>query len=362
MDEFFTDYRMEALERPLDPPADRIAPPEDNPFPKWLRFGVNLAGTWTRAREPELWPRDFNYNPMLIYLTGRRRDQAPEDWIALTPWILLSLLEALVALGILGGPVLNRVLNLFVSGSFSLSPFSGDFGRVLRLLLAAPLMLAPVVGLLSMLLVRRHLVRLFQTVSVHQVAVTRLTPAQILHGIVIRPLAVLSVGCLFNTLLWIPHLLALGIETKSIGSFLYYVIAGSFLLMLRWTLFTSCLIAGAALAIRAHFFFSSPGEAASRMMMDWARRMALPLVLLWGLFLFPLSGALLIIPQVLFSLLVLGYYVTLGFSAEGVIRWTADHSREWWVLSGDEPAEGIPRWIWARWRSLDPKAPEVPLP
>lgn len=324
-----------------DPLPEEIAPPEDNPFGPGMRWAVRLAGSATRISEPALWPREFNFNPMLIYLTGRRRDRWMEDAMGFVPWVVLSFAEAIAAFG-----------------AFDVT----QFGALLGVLAIGPLLLAPFVGLLSMRVVARGLDQSFHSVSFDQIVMSRLGADQILHGLVIRPLAIQTLGCLLNAALWIPHLLVASMRSsETVAAFLYQIAAGFLLLLLRWTLFTSCAMEGAALAARALCFIQSPSQAFLRTWLDWMKRMLIPMAVLVAMLaltrLFFMLAPLLVVA----CLLILAYYVRLGFNAEEVLRWVGRYSDFWWMVSGEEGAF-TPSLGGTGWRSPDPEFRDVPQP
>jgi len=339
MNKFITDFRRP--DAPEDPLPEEIAPREDNPLRGWLRWGMVVAGSWTRISEPALWPREFNHNPMLVYLTARRQGQHLEDWLGLAPWILLSLFEFGLTVAIVDPT---------------------QFGEVLKPLAVLPLLAAPFVGLWSLRMTARSLNETFRRISFDQIAVTRLSGAEVLHGLAIRPLAVQTMGCLLNTLLWLPVLVAgVSANTGSTVGFFYQIAAGVGLLLLRWTLFSSCIMEGTALAARACCFIRSEPVAYVRMWVDWARRMLIPMAILVVLAILTMAILILAVPLAFGAVIVLAYYVRLGFTAEDVMRWVATYSMDWWPLALEEK-EFAPTLPWSRWRSPDPEFTYVPQP
>lgn len=312
-----------------------VVPEEDNPLRGLRRVGADLL-------HPELWPALARINPVLAYLTARRRGATTEDWMGCVPWIVVGAFNAWVFLAAPGGAA-------FLVGAIMLE------------LAVLPVLLAACTGCVVGMHIR-HSLRAF---PFEELMTTPLRPENIVQGLTVRPMAVQAAVGLFFILLHVPLIILAEIRvagTPGLFGFLYAMLYLPLLTMLL----KAAVELGGALGARAHFCIRDAGTATVRTFVDLALvlvvRVCVPAVVLAVVVHVALLGG---IAAPLFLLLfagLLGFgvlaipvwlYGRLREDAVGAMQWTCDHPEEWWVNELNEHGRYVrERDVLTRWSHM----------
>ncbi|MEQ8821159.1 MAG: hypothetical protein RLY93_13030 [Sumerlaeia bacterium] len=168
-------------------------------------------------------------NPVVLHITGRRRGFLAEDVVALTPWVLLSIVEVVYILANWGFQSPMALLPLALAEGFLAPPLAGfaaGFAQVF------------------------HARNVRGIVPLEQLAVTKIRGEELTDGLAARPVQLQTLALLANTQI---ILLLFLVNVLSGGGFwvmwptLLWVVG---FLVLRWLFAQGSLHVGSALALR----------------------------------------------------------------------------------------------------------------
>ncbi len=290
-----------------DAPPELVVPVEDNPLAGWRGIGLRLLSD-------QIWPSEILHNPLMAYLTGRRRGRLLEDLLGSALWVVVAFTDILC---------------------FGLAIKSGDPLVFIPIGCAQLVILPSLVGIWSELMVALHIRRTIGTVPFEELVVTRMTSSEIAHGLAVRPLALQSTLIVAEASLHVTlALLTLtnSVVTTSAGRgaimviiVIYAVIGGTY----RWYLCARANEIAASYALRAHLYLKKISTANARMFLDWVRVPVVTLLILSPLL---IDRHMVILSGLL--ILILSPLNLLSQKAEEVMDWVSRFDQHWWVRTG----------------------------
>ncbi len=323
------DAYFDAEGRPRVASAREVAPPEDNPLSIPVRIGSWVA--YHSINGPKLWPLNVRTNPLLFYLTGRIAPGVWDDLFTIGLWAILAAVDiwSLRILWDTGGSVIAWIPILLAT--FPLLP-----------LVAIPA---------TLLLTTRHIRRTEGHVPFDELLVTRMSPDEIIYGMMIRPLGLLHLlNILGGTVIGIGGIISVcySLIYESITyNVIFYdgvgiAIGASFLYLLRMVLGFLCINHTAAVCLRSRFMTPRLTDALRKAAKESLRVLVLVLLLealLVLLVVFVGMGffgclALLLLP--LAFLYVAKYLIALNGLAAGMLQDVAKNYRKWYMLADED--------------------------
>lgn len=312
--------------------ASDVVPPEDNPLAGWRGLGL---GRFNQA----MWRDQGMHNPLVAYYSGRMRGHLVEDIIGLTPWMLMTLTLAVLAVY----PTIKR----------------DDF---LGIILAGVIVVPMVAFISTVTCVSMHVRRTIASLPLEELLLTRLRPLEIVVGLGVRPIAIQNVGMFCYILSYFLICLYRFSEDTSTAGAMYF---GTILIVgfMQSFLSTAVIEFTSAAAIRCALFLRSAWIGWLRAVLDSCSTVLSLLVpvgtlvvLCGGLGATGRSAAV-----VAFFLIILAISPTYSWVQDFAwdpIYWSVRYHREWWVfqakgrLAGDAPE----RTLLSPWRPLDVRA------
>ncbi len=316
--------------RPKVASAREVAPPADNPLSIPIRIGAWAA--YQSINGPRLWPLNVRNNPMLFYLTGRIRPAVWDDLLVVAFW------------GILAAADLWALRLFWDTGGSATSYFA-------VLLVTFPLL--PLIAIpASFLAVFRHVGRTEGHVPFDELLVTRMSPDEIVYGMIVRPLALLHILNLATSLaIALVGILAVSCalvyESALAGAVfsdgILIAAAACILCLLRAVFGFLCINHTAAVCLRARFMTPRFRDALAKAAKEALRILAIVLLLevllgvLWAFVGMGFFGCLALLLLPLAFLYVAKYLIALNGIAAGMLQDVARNYRKWYMLGEDDP-------------------------
>jgi hypothetical protein len=300
------------------------APFGPNPLKSWKRLGAVMLNC-------NLWPGEYRYNPLVVYITGRQRGWLLEDILAFIPWGSVFLLNAFLLTYLIHH---NEIEYFFLAYFIQL------------------LILPSMAALSSAILVTFHFRRLANRLPVEELLMTRMEPEEIVQGISIRPLSTLSFSLIFYTLammaLLIPAYIYPGRRPHDID-----MVSAFVSMVMMWYILGSCHEVGAALALRSQLYIRSGWGALCRCCIDWFFcRLGFPIIF-WLLInygvvmIFGSGGAMVFLTIVMGAC---GEFVNNG--ARQIMADCARYPDQWWMIRRQRYHDLCVPWMKYSWRKI----------
>ncbi|MCB2153877.1 hypothetical protein KQI84_03255 [bacterium] len=301
-------------------------------IPPDIRFGL-----WLLSLRRKGWSDEFaaiQENPLVIHNYGPRHDRIADHGAAWLPWIAFLVAEVIL---------------------FTLLARLGIFSECMRFVLADAVLAPFGAAVLMQIMVMRQWFRLRWSVPVDEIAVTRMTPREMVLGMIARPMALQFVTYLLYSLGLCGALVFYLLHSGGRSEFILALLTIPLTLFLKIPIGFSMMFAGATYAIRARLLTRGYWWARIRMMADMGRWAILPIALssLVGVFdaiflAYVFAFGIVVVTAI--RLLIAGSTACRN-RALATFRQTVHHSSNWWFLAGMEMEPEANRarlWDWMR--------------